>query len=104
MQIAPISQLNGATKLRRQFSEDGYCLLRGFFAPTQIQRIYDDMMAVFARQLQRLEIPQADWRDPAGLRRNLLALFNSDLKGIVRLTPTRLKLRFTAAHESRRNW
>ena len=24
--------------------------------------------------------------------------------GIVRLTPTRLKLRFTAAHESRRNW
>ena len=27
-----------------------------------------------------------------------------DRRGIVRLTPTRLKLRFTAAHESRRNW
>ena len=29
---------------------------------------------------------------------------NRSYSGIVRLTPIRLKLRFTAAHESRRNW
>ena len=71
-------QLDDAGTIRRQYSQDGYCILRNFFPLSQIERIYDDLMAVFARQLRRLGIAQADWRDADGVRRNLCALLNAD--------------------------
>ena len=58
MQTAPISPLDDAAARRRQYAEDGYCILPDFFQLGRIEQIYDDMMAVFARQLRRLGIAE----------------------------------------------
>jgi len=79
MQTAALSLPDNADNARRRYAEEGYCVLQNFFPADHLQQIYDDMMAVFARQLQRLGITQAAWRDPAGLRQNLIALFKADL-------------------------
>ncbi|MBT3925621.1 MAG: hypothetical protein HOF33_01420, partial [Rhodospirillaceae bacterium] len=60
--------------------EDGFCHLPDFFPLDEIQQIYDDEMELFAYQLRRHGIPEADWRDPAGLSSNLRALFNTDME------------------------
>lgn len=78
MQAASIPQSDSSETLRQQYARDGYCLLPDFFPLADIQQVYDDMMALFAYQLKRLGIVEVDWREPLGLRRNLLALFNAD--------------------------
>jgi phytanoyl-CoA hydroxylase len=78
MHAASISQIDQGAALRRQYGEDGYCLLPDFIPRAVIDEMYDGMMALFARQLRRLAIEEADWRAPDGLRQNLVALFEAD--------------------------
>jgi len=75
---AQISQLDDVGTRRLRYAEDGYCILKDYFAHQQIARVYDDIMAVFARQLRRLGIAESDRRDAEGLRQNLTALLNAD--------------------------
>ncbi len=67
-------------ELRRQYLEEGFCVLKGFLPLAQVQQIYDDMMSIFAHQLRRLGLPEADWRTPSGLSANLVTLFRTDME------------------------
>ncbi len=80
MQVATMPQPDSSEILRRQYAKDGFCHIPNFFPLAEIQQIYDDEMELFAYQMRRYGLPEADWRDPDGLQRNLVALFNTDMQ------------------------
>jgi hypothetical protein len=64
---------------RDRYLEDGFLLLRGFFAPEEVEQIYREARQIFVRQMRRLGLASAETLTDTEFNQAMFAFFEQDI-------------------------